>query len=114
MVKKEQDLSENVSDFDSIVMKEEQDSIKVGNVFSFEDPIVEDSIRELMKSVKTEAQDTDDSEKMKKIDTINVKDEIIIQNRDKSVTNGKIQVILEQRIMPANDEAIHGGKYPRN
>ena len=52
-----------------------------------------------MKSVKTEAQDTDDSEKMKKIDTINVKDEIIIQNRDKSVTNGKIRVILEQKIV---------------
>ena len=106
--------SEKQTDFDSIVVKEEQDSIKVGNVFSFEDPIVEDSIRELMKSVKTEAQDTDDSEKMKKIDTINVKDEIIIQNRDKSVTDGKTRVILEQRIMPENDETIHEGKYPGN
>ena len=107
MVKKEQE-------FDSIVVKEEQDSIKVGNVFSFEDSIVEDSIRELMKSVKTEAQDTDDSEKMKKIDTINVKDEIIIQNRDKSVTDGKTLVILEQKIVSENDETIHEGKYPGN
>ena len=106
--------SEKQTDFDSIVVKEEQDSIKVGNVFSFEDPIVEDSIRELMKSVKTEAQDTDDSEKMKKNDTINEKDEIIIQNRDKSVTDGKTRVILEQKIMPENDETIHEGKYPGN
>ena len=59
--------SEKQTKFDSIVVKEEQDSIKVGNVFSFEDPIVEDSIRELMKSVKTEAQDFDGSEKMKKL-----------------------------------------------
>merc|ERR1712008_70918 len=109
------DNSEKLTDFESIVMKEEQESIKVGNVFSFEDPIMEESIRELMKSVQTEAQDSDNSEKVKNVDSIIVvKDEKIVQNSVESATDGKTLVILEQRIVPENNETIYQGKYPGN
>ena len=53
------DNSEKLTDFNSI---QEQESVKVKNVFSFEDSIVQ--------SAKTEAQDSGISEKVKNVDSI--------------------------------------------
>ena len=53
------DNSEKIMDFNSI---QEQESVKVKNVFSFEDSIVQ--------SAKTKAQDSDISEKVKNVDSI--------------------------------------------
>ena len=53
------DNSEKLTDFNSI---QGQESVKVKNVFSFEDSIVQ--------SAKTEAQDSDTSEKVKNVDSI--------------------------------------------
>ena len=53
------DNSEKIMDFNSI---QEQESVKVKNVFSFEDSIVQ--------SAKSKAQDSDISEKVKNVDSI--------------------------------------------
>ena len=60
-------------------MKEEQESIKFDNVFRFEDQNMGENIRELMKSVKTEAQDSDNSEKVKNVESI------IVNENEKTV-----------------------------
>ena len=75
------DNSEKIMDFNSIVVKEEQESVKVENVFSFEDPIVQ--------SVKTEAQDSDNSEKVKNVDSI------IVNENEK--TDGDLSVKISPK-----------------
>ena len=76
------DNSEKITEFNSIVVKEEQESVKAENVISFEDPIVQ--------SVKTETQESDNSEKVKNVDSI------IVNKNEK--TDGNLSVKSSSKI----------------